>query len=143
MKKLLIAAAIASSTVLFGCGDSTQSTIERISSELTNNKNMTPFNVEFKNLTFHPYSSKNKNTGTLCGEIKLSRKHSEAPPKSPTLIYFSEASDAQQIIGDAEYSKFIYEVISDSIGENDLITIEVVPAYNEELANRWEMYCRR
>ncbi|MCG5277788.1 hypothetical protein MCL91_14520 [Providencia rettgeri] len=143
MKKLLIAAALATTTLLFGCDDSTQSTIDRITAELTKNKNMQPFNVEFKNLTFHSYSSKNKNTGTLCGEIKLSRKHNELPKNSPTLIYFFEGNDAQQIIGDAEYSKFLYEAISDSIGENDFIKLEVLPAYNSELTNNWEIYCRR
>ncbi|MEQ5149050.1 hypothetical protein ABN250_14710 [Providencia stuartii] len=143
MKKLIVTAVLASSFLLFGCGDPNQEIIDKVTKHIEFRKDMFPYKLEFKDLTFIPDTPKNSDNGTLCGEIKLSQKSSIKPDERP-YMYFSNMSDEiKQVVGSNEYFKFEYTFKPDSGDSKEIASLRLIYPYDQLGLDMWQRICNR
>ncbi|MEY1539822.1 hypothetical protein AB7Z49_01495 [Providencia rettgeri] len=143
MKKLLIAAALATTTLLFGCSDEKQKTIDSVVSHLEAREDMFPYQLEFKDLNFIGVSKKEPNNGWLCGEIKISQKTSVKPNELPNIFFSKMDEEIGSVINSNDYFKFIYMTNSNIEGESEGLAIKIVYPYDKEGLNEWKIVCSK
>ncbi|OZS75766.1 hypothetical protein CHI95_05675 [Providencia rettgeri] len=143
MKKLIVTAVLASSFLLFGCGDPNQEIIDKVTKRIESREDMFPYKLEFKDLTFIPDDPKNSDNGTLCGEIKLSQKSSIKPDKQPHIFFSDMSKEINQAIGNNEYFKFEYVVKSDLANPKETKPIMLIYPYDQQELEFWRLGCNR
>ncbi|ELZ5938069.1 hypothetical protein [Providencia stuartii] len=140
MKKLIVTAVLASSFLLFGCGDPNQEIIDKVTKHIESRKDMFPYKLEFRELH---YTKGEIDGGMLCGEIKLSQKSSIPPSSLPKIIFSNGSNDIGQVIGSNDYFGFIYFFGSDfeAVKEND--PIQLNHPYDQEQIEFWRRICKK
>lgn len=140
MKKLLIAVSIVSTTLLLGCSDEKQKTINSVVSHLETREDMFPYKLEFKDLKFVSISKKEVN-GWLCGEMKISQKTSIKPNKSPKIFFSDMDEEIGNVINSGDYFKFIHMVNPDFKSPSESSAIKMIYPYDKDGLHEWEVVC--
>ncbi|MEX9950496.1 hypothetical protein AB7X11_18520 [Providencia alcalifaciens] len=140
MKKLLIAATIVSTIVLFGCDDEKQKTIDSVVSHLEAREDMLPYKLEFKDLKFVSISKKEVN-GWLCGEMKISQKTNIKPNESPKIFFSKVDEEIDNAINSGDYFKFIHMVNPEFEPSPDGLAIKMIYPYDNDGLHEWEVAC--
>ncbi|EML7933973.1 hypothetical protein V9948_004467 [Providencia rettgeri] len=138
MKKLLIAATIASTTVLFGCGEEKKETADSLKNYLETREDMLPYNLEFENLSFLAVEP---GKDMLCGKIRVSRK-SSLSKIPPMMVSSNPKKDISDVIDSKKYFHFYYFT---KLNQNNLIEkqpIIIVDMHDIELLESWNNLCK-
>ncbi|OHT22393.1 hypothetical protein A3Q29_11305 [Providencia stuartii] len=143
MKKLLIAAAIASTTLLFGCSDEKQKIIDSVVSYLEVREDMFPYRLEFKDLNFIPNERGNFNSGELCGEVKISQKTSIKPKELPRIFFSNIDGEIQNVINSNDYFKFLYAAELNAEKSKEIKPIMIIHPYDKAGMELWDITCKR
>lgn len=143
MKKLIVTAVLASSFLLFGCGDPNQEIIDKVTNHIESRKDMFPYKLEFKDLTFIPNSSGNLVVGELCGEIKLSQKSSIKPDERPYMYFSNMSEEIEQVVGSNDFFKFTYNVKPDFGNSKEIESLRLIYPYDHLELKMWHLSCNK
>ncbi|MCW2253926.1 major membrane immunogen (membrane-anchored lipoprotein) [Providencia alcalifaciens] len=140
MKKLIVTAVLASSFLLFGCGDPNQETIDKVTKHIESRQDMFPYKLEFKDLN---YIAEKDGKATLCGEIRLSHKSNIKADKLPKIFFSNMSEDIEQVIGSNEHFKFEYTIEPDFERSNEIKPIMLIHPYDQQELEFWRLDCKR
>ncbi|MEY0484723.1 hypothetical protein AB7459_04115 [Providencia rettgeri] len=138
MKKLLIAAAIISTTLLFGCSEEKKETVDSLRNYLETREDMLPYNLEFENLGFLEIEPGNN---MLCGKILVSRK-SSLSRVPPIMVSSNPKKDISDVIDSKKYFHFYYLTKPNPQDPLKKQPIIIVDMYDIELLESWNNLCK-
>ncbi|EKT65834.1 hypothetical protein [Providencia alcalifaciens] len=142
MKKLTVTAILASSFLLFGCGDPNQEIIDKVTKHIESRKDMFPYKLEFNELAFIPSGNGNQESGILCGEIKLSQKSNIKPDERPYIYFSNMSEEIEQVVGSNDFFKFTYTVKPDFDNSKEIESLRLIYPYDQLELKMWHWSCK-
>ncbi|OAT53980.1 hypothetical protein [Providencia heimbachae] len=137
MKKLFIVA-IASTALLFGCGEEVPKTTGDIMSHLENRDDMRSYNLKFKNLNLYETE---QGEDMLCGEIQFSRKSNMLPISTPVVLRSDLSKDVNEVVDGKKYFKFYFFKKTNSQSAANEEPIVIVDTNDSKLIGLWNQAC--